>query len=101
MKKPEEVAAKPNCEVISFPDRKQLEKKKLTEDRNKRMETLEKGKFFLMDVMSELVEVEDLTGHKGLPERVYIAFESMLSAAMHWARADAEVCKQNFKGKDG
>ena len=66
MKKPEKLAARPNCEVISFSDRTQLEQKKLTEDRNKRMETLEKGKFALMEAMAELVEVEQLTGHTGL-----------------------------------
>lgn len=101
MKKPEKVAAKPNCEVISFPDRTQLEQKKLTEDRNKKMETLEKGKFALMEAMAELVEVEQLTGHTGLPQRVYIALESILADALHWAQANAAMRKQNSQGKDG
>lgn len=101
VKKPEKMTAKTNCEVISFPDRKQLEQKRLAEDRNKRMETLEKGKFALMKAMAELVEVEQLTGHTGLSQRVYIAFESILADALHWAQADAAMRKQNSQGKDG
>lgn len=99
MKKPEKLAARPNCEVISFPDRTQLEQKKLTEDRNKRMETLEKGKFALMEAMAELVEVEQLTGRTGLPQRVSIAFSSIIADAIRWAETDVAVRKQNPKGK--
>lgn len=101
MKKPEELAAKPSCEVFSFPDRKQMEQKRLKENRDKRLETLEKGKIHLMEAMAELVEVEQLTGHEGLSQRVYFAFESILADALHWAQADAAMRKQSSQRRDG
>ncbi len=91
-----ELSAKPNCEVFCFPERK-MEEKRLKENRDKRLENLEKGKIRLIEAMAELVEVERLTGHEGLSTRIYLAFEGILADALHLAQADADMRKQNSK----
>lgn len=97
-------AKKPDSRAVSFPSKKQLEQmrlkevRELREKRDRQLETLYGGIDCLMEVMSELVEAERITGYKGLPERVYIAFSSALGNAMHLARTEADLREKTSEG---
>lgn len=71
--------AKPDLKVLSFP----------ASERPKRVVAFERSMDSLTETMSELFLVEKMTGRKGLPQRVYLAF----SDALHCAMKLAEVQK--------
>lgn len=76
VEQPKKQTAERDFKVIHFPEKSKLEL------------NLEQSVSDLVDAMRELKELGRMTGREGLPERVYLAFTSVLLGATSLAKAE-------------